>query len=65
MINENRPTLAKFLKNCVARIDRIGLPVEEAARNYVDNIEEFLEAVEANLSEFNELAWRALSSDQV
>ncbi len=79
MIAEKWPTLAKFLKNIVGRIDIIGVPIEKATVNYINNVnplepqekemlirdtEEFLETVEENLEEFNELAWRAHSSDQ-
>jgi len=76
MIAEKWPTLAKFLKNIVGRIDIIGVPIEEATINFVDNVdpqekdmlirntEEFLETVEENLVEFNELAWRTYSAEQ-
>ena len=76
MIVTNWPTLAKFLKNIVARIDIIGVPIEKATGNYVSNIDpaekemlirdtvEFLEAVEDNLAEFNELSWSSISAEQ-
>ena len=76
MIAEKWPTLAKFLKNIVTRIDIIGVPIETATGNYIRNIdhkekemlirdtEEFLAAVEENLTEWNELSWSVLSAEQ-
>ena len=77
MIRSKWPTLKKFLENCIARLQMIDLPAQQAARNYVNNIpdwekeqliqntEQFLEAVEENLEEYHELAWSSLSAQQV